>query len=145
MSDEIIEVVIQKANVMRQDWMMFTPESCRMMAEQLNELFPGQWRYDEEAESVIYHGPESNLRDYPFGISTEDVINPRKEPPTEPGVYYYVDGRCAPKQFMVCEVVETKGSGLFGQMITSIRELYSYTAVSKMKGRWFGPLPRPLL
>jgi len=146
MSDKTIEVVIQKANVMRSDYVMFTPESCRLMAERLNELFPGQWRYDEESESVIYHGPESNLKNYPFGISTKELISPREEPPTEPGIYYYVDGRCKPGTFLICQVAETKGSGLFGEICSpNFTRFYSYESVLKMKGRWFGPLPRPLL
>jgi hypothetical protein len=77
--------------------------------------------------------------------SMGDVIHARRTPPTQPGMYYYVSGQCTSDQFLVCQVVETKDSGLFGEIVTDVSHFYFYKPVSKMKGKWFGPLPKPAL
>ena len=61
MGDKIVTVVIAIADVVRKDYTAFTVGACRSMAEQLEELYPGCVRYDEESQSVVYTGPERNL------------------------------------------------------------------------------------
>lgn len=55
--DRIVTGIIAKANVIRSDFIMFTPDACRSMAEQLEKRYPGCVRYDEETQAVIYKGP----------------------------------------------------------------------------------------
>ncbi len=64
MTGKIVTGILAKANVKRSDHNILTEDTCRQMAQQLNDKFPGCVSYNEETKEVIWNGPANLLNEW---------------------------------------------------------------------------------